>query len=80
MIIIIIITNNRIVNTTEPRILPIEITKNSIVVELTVLKEMELWKWTTIIPEGSFINWSVLLAITVQFPGPLILYARIPII
>ena len=42
MIIIIIITNNRIVNTTEPRIPPIIFTEDSIVVGLTVLKEMEL--------------------------------------
>ena len=42
MIITIIITNNRIVNTTEPRIPPIVITEDSIVVELTVLKEMKL--------------------------------------
>ena len=43
MIITIIITNNRIVNTTEPRMPPIIFTEDSIVVVgLTVLKEMEL--------------------------------------
>ena len=42
MIIIIIITNNRIVNTTEPRMPPIVIAEYSIVVELTVLKDVEL--------------------------------------
>ena len=41
IIITIIITNNRIINTTEPRMLPIVITEDFIVVELTVLEK----KW-----------------------------------